>query len=438
MAQELGGSNFGNSLNQVMQALIGGHITKTALAKLEEVGIVDRKKVKHGPHGTFDLRNAVPETKLLQAEPDIWFRKYFAPRVDKFAHGDQSIRDQVIRQVFFRTTGQQMAEMLAWQTGPEGRITKDVNRLGLALSPEQAVALHMGNLSTTTQDLNTQFTRLWTNLGQPAARLAGKAAGVGVGPLKRAADAAAEHPGRSGFVDAAGGALGLGLAGAGVGWLYKAVRPLLQRAGLLKGAPEAGGLVGDIGRGVVSKVGSGASGVISGVGKALAGAASAVGRIGPGAIRVLGLLGRGLVIGAEVLVEFVVGLIAAIAGLPAIAIVGIVAGIAAAGVAVYEAWKHWDGQKGAADNFKSEIGGIADFLVQKTKDLRVASGIHGVPPPPSAGHTIVVHHTSTLNGKVLTHEVSKHLANAFNHNNAGPARFDPAAALPSVGYNGGQ
>jgi hypothetical protein len=434
MAQELGGSNFGNSLNQVMQALIGGHITKGALVKLEEIKLVDRKKVKYGPHGSFDISNAIPEPRLLQTETDVWFRKHFATKVDAYTGGDTAKRDQVIRQIFFRTTGQQMAELLGWQTGPGGRITKDVERLGLAMSPEQAVALHFGNLATTTQDLNTQFGRLLTNLGQPAAHVAGKAAGIGVGPLKRAADAAAQHPGGSGLVDAAGGVLGVGLGGAGIGWLYKAVRPLLQRAGLLKGAAAEGGLIGDAGRGVLSKVGPGAARLIGGIGRALAGAASAVSRIGPGALRVLSIVGRGIAIGAEA----VTGVVGAIAALPTAAIIGIVAGITALGLAIYEAYKHWDSSKGAADNLKSEIGALADFIVQKAHEVGGATRSLGVPPPPMAGQTVVVQHTTTLNGKVLLDEVSKHLAKAFDYAHMGTGRHDPAASLPAAAHNGGR
>ena len=90
-AQEMGGSNFGNSLNQVMQAFIGGHMTKTALLEAEAIGIIDAKKVKMGPRGTFNLGDAVPDRKLLQSDPDIWFQKYFAPKVDAAAKGDRNV-----------------------------------------------------------------------------------------------------------------------------------------------------------------------------------------------------------------------------------------------------------------------------------------------------------------------------------------------------------
>ena len=220
MAQELGGSNFGNSLNMTMNALIGGHITKAALAKLEEVGIIDGKRVKMGPHGTFDMRDAVPEQRLLQSDPDKWFQQHFAPQVDRYSHGNLDKRDQVIRQLFQRGTAQQMAELLGWQTAPGGRITKDVARLGAADTPEQAVDAAMKNLATSTTALGVQFDRFKANLGAPVAHVLGTASQHLTGPWAAANTWLGVHEGAAGaaFAGIGVGVLGLGGVAGKLAW----------------------------------------------------------------------------------------------------------------------------------------------------------------------------------------------------------------------------
>ncbi len=92
VAQEMGGSNAGNSHNMVMNALVGGHMTKQALEEWERLKIINGSHVlmaKKGQGGGFRLQpGAVPELALLQSNFDQWAQKYIATGVESVAHGD--------------------------------------------------------------------------------------------------------------------------------------------------------------------------------------------------------------------------------------------------------------------------------------------------------------------------------------------------------------
>ncbi len=392
MAQELGGSNMGNSLNQVMQAYVGGHMTKTALEKNEEIGIIDRKKVKLGPHGMFDLRDAVPDLKLLQSDPDLWMQgKHFAGKIDKYTRGDTAMRDQIIRQLVFRTTGQQMIEMLGWQTGPGGRISKDVGMLNRAITPEQAVATSMGNLQTSTQNLKVQFDRLGTNLGIPVAHAVGGISKRLVNPIKNLATAAGGHPGAAGGVDA--GILGLIGGGFAFGGntIYK-----LAKWGLGKlpaeTFPKLAGMTGKTG--ILADLGG------------LASKLPLIGRIG----------------------TMIGGVVAAIVDLPVVTLVGITAGVIGLGAGVYEAAKHWDASKGAIQNFKQEWGELADFIVGTSK--RLQGMVPGAPPQAGQLHATI---PVSIGGKHVETLAVRAVTKALNGHNAGGRNTDPRATPAQSG-----
>jgi hypothetical protein len=230
-AQEMGGSNFGTSLAQIDQVLLGGHTTKKALAELAQLGLLDRS-------------GRAVDAGLLQTDPDTWFQRHFAPAVDRLSHGDTSKRDAEIRQLFPRVTAQQLAEMLGWQMAPGGRFFKDALRLQQAMTPEQAVQAAMGNLATSSEDVNTQFERLATNLGDALAKPIGQAYGGLFGPIRGAADWAGQHPnGALGADLIAGGAAG-GLGLWGVWKLIGLLKTVGIRLGFItaKAAPAAEGL----------------------------------------------------------------------------------------------------------------------------------------------------------------------------------------------------
>jgi len=235
-AQEMGGSNYGNSLNQIMQAVVGGHMTKAALEEWERIGIIDPKKViaahGRGSGAGFNLGNAVPQSGMLQSDPDKWFQSVLAPAIDRATHGDTAGRDQILRTLFPRATAQQAAEMLAYQMGPGGRFYKDSQRLDQAMTPAQAIAAAKGNLQTNAEDLNTAFSRLATNLGDPMARALSKFYGALSGAATKAANASGQHPGAAAMVDVGLGAAAAAMAAYGASAFWKIAQGLLGRLGL--------------------------------------------------------------------------------------------------------------------------------------------------------------------------------------------------------------
>lgn len=240
--------------------------------------------------------------------------------------------------------------------------------------------------------------------------------------------AALGHPTAAGPVDAiiGGGALVLGAKG--VGWLYKAIRPMLIRSGMLKaGAAAEGGLLGDAGAIAGSAFGSGLSAVVQSTGQAIASAGSAIARLGPNIVQ---LAARGFTKAAEA----IVALVTVIAGLPAWAIAAITVGLVGLGAGICEVWKHWDSSKGLIGNLKTDLGGLTDFIIEKAQDVgRAAGSLKGIAPPPGKA-PIVLHHTTTLHGDVIAKSVTHYLADAMDrHAHAGGGAFDPGMALSPVG-----
>ncbi len=215
VAQEMGGSNAGNSHNMVMQALVGGHANKSAIEEMMKVGMIDQNKVDKvgGKNWHYDISRAVPDVKLLQSDFDLWAQQHIKVPVDAFTKGDLSKRDQELRKIFGRATQQQYAELMAWQTGPGGRFAKDVGLLGQALSPEQAVATAGDNLATAGQNLATQVDRIATNVGAVGARMEGHVAKAALPTLSGLADRTGTDERLNQILFGAGVTTALGLGG---------------------------------------------------------------------------------------------------------------------------------------------------------------------------------------------------------------------------------
>jgi hypothetical protein len=424
MAQELGGSNFGNSINQVMQAFIGGHITKTAMREMEAIGLLDPRKIKAGEPGSdhtlhsrhhggriggsesltsFNLAGAIPKADLLQSDPDIWFNTVFRPIVDKATKSDPAKRDQILRVLMQRTTAQQMAEILGWQTGPGGRITKDINRLGLAMTPDQAVLAAQSNLATSTQNLSTQFDRLKTNLGDPMAKGAGAVAGVVIGPVKAAADASAHHPGASAAIDGVmAGAAGI-LGYFGVKTLWSLGKGLIDRLGGVKAVQAAENLAPEVGNGLKSVFGA----FKPGMGNLIKGIAGGLGESG-----VMGALGKL----ATVRFAFIAyGIMDLVKTLPQLAEI------------ISQSWALFN--KSGETN--DETAHLAD---QARARLRAMNNGAGVAPPPRAVH-VTIDHRTVLDGRTIARSVTKHQVDMTNGPVRGPSSFDPSMSYTPIAVN---
>jgi len=275
-----------------------------------------------------------------------------------------------------------MAEILGWQTGPGGRITKDVGRLALAMTPDQAVIAAQTNLATSTQNLSTQFDRLKTNLGDPMAKGAGAVAGAVTGPVKAAADASAHHPGASAAVDAGIGAAVVGLGVYGVKTLWGLGKSLLTR--LTSGTVEEIAQAAKPAAGVAKVLGS-LGGGIRGVGGALGAInyarfgelASGIGLLTAEVAMAVDITKRALVVPKGTIMPWTPGAFG-------------------------------PRQKGHIDPGTGYW--IRDSSVFK--------------PPPPALAQVTVNHTTTLDGKTIAKSVTKHLVNAMNGPSTGYSGFD--------------
>ncbi len=417
VAQEMGGSNAGNSHNMVMNALVGGHMTKQALEEWERLKIINGSHVlmaKKGQGGGFRLQpGAVPDLALLQSNFDLWAQKYIATGVESVAHGDPAKRDLELRTLFGRGTQQQYAELMAFQTGTGGRLQKDVGRMALAMTPDQAVGAAAGNLATSFQSLGTQVDRLKTNLGAPLAR-SGTGVVAGAVPIvSKGATAVARHPGAVLAGEGAAAAAAVG----GIGW------------GLSKMWPVAKLIGGQVAK--LMKAGG-------------AGAAGAEGAEAATAVRSVGMLAR-VAPALEAVGAGVGAIFTAVAAAPIELVAAATAGVAALFVGIYEAAKHWDASKNAVANFKAEWAGLVDVVASGAKKLEGVAGVGG--PKAPALHLVAQPATLHLNatipvsvgGKHLHTEVRKVVLQAVGGQNTGARNSDPRAtqAMPGAAMMGG-
>ncbi len=386
VAQEMGGSNAGNSHNMVMNALVGGHMTKQALEEWERLKIINGSHVlmaKKGQGGGFRLQpGAVPELGLLQSNFDQWAQKYIATGVESVAHGDPAKRDLELRTLFGRGTQQQYAELMAFQTGPGGRLQKDVGRMALAMTPDQAVTAAMGNLATSAQSAAVQLDRIKTNLGAPAAAAVGKVLPHVVGLEKRVADSLGGHRGMAGGID-----LGIiGGAAGGIGWGVSKLWPVAKMiGGQVAKLMKAGG-----GAGAAGAEGAEAATVVRSVG--------AFARVAP----VLEAVGAG--VGA---------ITAAVAAAPIELIAGATAVVAALFVGIYESAKHWDASKNAVANFKAEWAGLVDVVASGAKKLEGVAGLGG--PKVPALHVVAQPPAFHVHATIPVHLGGKHVDTMVKH-----------------------
>ena len=123
LAQEMKGSSAGVANSAFFRAIVGGRMEKVALARMEELGLVDKSKLFTPPGGHLvSAAGAVKGWQLAQINPYEWVDQILLPAMQKKGIVDPQKIQEVINSVFSNQVAAQMVGIYATQ---QQRIEKD-------------------------------------------------------------------------------------------------------------------------------------------------------------------------------------------------------------------------------------------------------------------------------------------------------------------------
>jgi hypothetical protein len=399
--QSMGG-RAGTQMSSLNRALKDGVLQKSTLAQLESIGLIDPNLVRkaggnagHGnggsPGGGISfMPGALKNESQFRGDLAGWVWETLVPTLK--AKGITTAADQVnwIQHAKLTTNPTRLLSELI-RNQPVDR--NEAANVGLALKTDQYAQVQSTDLDQNKKNLHDAFKDMMTAFAVPLIKPAIATMQSITGAVKGITAWASIHPETVRLIGGAIVVLGSALIGFGVVAVGVAAFA----------AVAAGGAIGLVVAGIGTVIGAVTALVVinwPSVMSAAHGMADFVRMINQ--------------VGAYVLAHPLKGLTAPIKDLPA-------AAAAAAAAQAKANHGHW---------------GVHFSPGQRPSPVWMpeASRASAVPPP-AANQNILVRHTTTLSGKVIADEVSKHQARATGANSFGTGRFDPAASLPTAAHN---
>lgn len=116
LMQEMGGASAGVAQQAFYTAIVGGHMAKTALARLEEFDLVDKSKVVSPKGGHLaNAAGAIQDWQLASINPYEWVNQVLLPAMAKKGIVDPAKIQEVISSMFSKSTAAQLVSILATQ-----------------------------------------------------------------------------------------------------------------------------------------------------------------------------------------------------------------------------------------------------------------------------------------------------------------------------------
>jgi hypothetical protein len=141
LIQELGGPGAGVAQQAFYTAVVGGHMTKTALQKLEEFALVDKSKVVAPKGGHLaSAAGAIQDWQLAAVNPYEWVNKILLPAMAKKGIIDPLQIQEVVSSMFSKSTAAQLVGILATQ---QSAIEKDRQVIHSTMSTDDAAKAFM-------------------------------------------------------------------------------------------------------------------------------------------------------------------------------------------------------------------------------------------------------------------------------------------------------
>jgi hypothetical protein len=171
LAQELGGSSAGTAHSAFFRAIVGGRMTKPALARLSDLGLVDQSKVITPKGGHLaSAAGAISGSDLAAANPYEWVNKILLPAMKKKGIVDPYKIQEVINSIFSNQVAAQLVGLYATQ---QSRIEKDQKLWQGAKGLDAAHTIMEKDPIIAWEGLKNSFQNLFAELGASAEHLAG-------------------------------------------------------------------------------------------------------------------------------------------------------------------------------------------------------------------------------------------------------------------------
>ena len=139
LAQELGGSSAGTAHAAFFSAIVGGKMSKAALAAMENLDIVDKSKVITPKGGHLaNAAGAIKGSDLAAANPYEWVNQVLLPAMHKKGIVDPYKIQEVISSIFSNKVAAQLVGIFATQ---QSRVEKDMGMIKGAHGLDAAEAI---------------------------------------------------------------------------------------------------------------------------------------------------------------------------------------------------------------------------------------------------------------------------------------------------------
>jgi hypothetical protein len=232
LAQELGGSSYGNAVSGFNRAIVAGRMEHPAIKEMVRLGLLQRDDVdwlKNGEAKGIKPGHSIAGWQTAQSDPNQWVRQYLLPAMQKLGIELPNDIAKEIGVVFTNRMAAQMVSLLATQ---QGRIDKDAALLRGSKGLDAAGDLGAHSLSLALEGLHNQLQALAAAAGKPFLQPAITSLNMLSAAFGKVADVAAHDTPSAvlGTLGAVGGAAGAG---------YWGTRALLGTLGIGAGASGA-------------------------------------------------------------------------------------------------------------------------------------------------------------------------------------------------------
>jgi hypothetical protein len=126
LAQELGGSSYGNAVSGFNRSIVGGRMEHSALKEMYRLGLVgkgDLDFLKTGEVKGLKAGHAIKGWEVAQEDPNRWVKEFFLPALLKAGITTTQDVQKEVSTVFSNKVAAQMVSILATQ---QSRIEKDL------------------------------------------------------------------------------------------------------------------------------------------------------------------------------------------------------------------------------------------------------------------------------------------------------------------------
>ena len=166
LAQELGGSSYGQAVSSFNKAIVGGVMKHSALKEFARLGLLDHDDLdflKNGEVKGIKPGRGVKGWQVAQSDPNQWVKDYLLPALDKLGLKDRSDVLKEISTLFQNQVGAQMVGLLATQ---QARIIKDTDLIKGAPGLEAADRAMREDPALAWQGLKSSIESLTATFGE--------------------------------------------------------------------------------------------------------------------------------------------------------------------------------------------------------------------------------------------------------------------------------